>query len=225
MKNGSGMIGMDGARSGIERSRSNAQATRLIGSSASCMNVRSSPPKGLRSASATRRNAKLASMLLVCVAAIFVVSSVAMLPVGKVTALEPEAGPPAVNAPQPPYYVAGYTYDASGVTILPDCAIQIVNLDTAEVFLGVSSGVGFYMIDIANFGAEPSNYSVGDTVNVTATKDLAVGWNEAVLIPGGFTPVDIILNGVIPEFPMVVLPVVGLLAMVTIVSVRRRGKR
>jgi hypothetical protein len=54
---------------------------------------------------------------------------------------------------------------------------------------------------------------------------MAIGWNESVTLPMGFVAIDVTLNGVIPEFPMMVLPVVGLLAMFIVVSIRRRGKQ
>jgi len=222
MKNSSGMKGMDGRGSRVEPRHANAQTTRIIGSAASCMNIRSSP-KGLRSASATRRYAKIASLLLVCAAAIFMVSSMAVLPVGKAIAEGPSA--PGIEAPPvPPYYAAGYTYDAFGV-ILPDCVVNITNMRTGAYNLTTSDGAGFYIFDIANQLPEPGGFLVGDLINVTATKDMAIGWNESVTLPMGFVAIDVTLNGVIPEFPMMVLPVVGLLAMFIVVSIRRRGKQ
>lgn len=223
MKNSSGMIGMDGRGSRVEPRQKNARSARLIGPSASCMNVRSSP-KGLNSASAARRNAKTASVLLVCAAAIFIISSVAALPVGKAIAEGPSA--PGVEAPPvPPYYAAGYTWDASGTVILPDCVVNITNVRTGAWNLTTSDGSGFYIFDIANQLPEPGGFLVGDTINVTATKDLAMGWNESVTQPLGYVAIDVTLNGVIPEFPMAVLPVVGLLAMFVVASVWRRGKQ
>ncbi|OGS56602.1 MAG: hypothetical protein A3K60_02180 [Euryarchaeota archaeon RBG_19FT_COMBO_56_21] len=139
----------------------------------------------------------------------------------KVSAEMPD--PPGVNEPRPPYYVAGFTYDAFGA-LLGNCALNITNLRTGESNITEMSDVnGFYMVDVAN--GWPSVHAIGDIVNVTATKDLAVGWNETALVTGGFTQVDVTLSGIIPEFPIVALPVVGLMALFIVVSLKRRGDK
>lgn len=217
MKNSSDRTGLDGAGPGIVPRHSEARAARLIGSSASCMNVRSRP-NGLRSASASRRYASTLSVLLVCAAAIFIISSVATVPVGDASAVKPD--PPQVTEPRPPYYVAGFTYDAFGAP-LANCLLNLTDLNTGEWNnTEMSDASGFYMIDVANGWL--SGHTVGDAVNVTATKDVAIGWTEAVLLPGGYTQVDVTLNAEIPEFPLVALPVVGIIAMFTVVSLKRR---
>lgn len=220
MKNSGNRTGMDGSGSGIEPRYSEARETRIIGSSASCMNVRSRP-NGLKSASAARR-LKMVSMLLVCAAAIFVISSVATVPMSR--AEGPQAPSPTAE-PFPPYYAAGYTYDAFG-TILPGCEVNITDVNTNAYNLTTSDAVtGFYMVDIKNGLVDTGGFNVGDTVNVTATKGLAIGWNEAVSQDLGYVAMDITLNGVIPEFPMAVLPVVGMLALFIVVSLKRKGTK
>ncbi|OGS43110.1 MAG: hypothetical protein A3K76_03625 [Euryarchaeota archaeon RBG_13_57_23] len=141
---------------------------------------------------------------------------------GKVMAIG--SGDPSVEEPLPPYYIAGYTYDALG-TILPFCDVNVTDKTTDAYMVGTSSDLGFYMLDVKNGMVSTGGFTAGDVINVTATKDLAVGWNETVSLAGSFTPIDVTLDAMIPEFPMVALPVVGLLAMFIVVSVRRRGKQ
>ena len=159
-------------------------------------------------------------MLLVCVAAIAIVSSIVAMPADKAKAPGPDV-PSGIMAPPPPYFVNGYTYDGSGA-VLPGCLVNVTNMRTLEYNTTVSDPIyGFYKVDL---NAMPSLYLVGDPINVTATKDTAVGWNDSVTTSGPYLWVDVTLSGIIPEFPMVIVPVTGMLAMFTVVILRRRAK-
>lgn len=124
--------------------------------------------------------------------------------------------------PPPPYEIFGFTYaDAGKTTVLPDCIVNITNTRTGDWNLTFSTAdYGFYRFDLWN---QTNDWQVGDIINVTAYKDMAIGWTEAEATGGAYIWADVCLTAVIPEFPMVVLPVVGMLAVLAVVSfVRRR---
>jgi PKD repeat protein len=103
---------------------------------------------------------------------------------------------PIIDAPQPPYYVAGYTLSESAVA-MASCSVTITNLRTGGTLATTSDATGFYMKDIAN--ELPGGYVIGDTVRVDATKGTASGSTTAVLLAGSYTPVDVILYDIGPE--------------------------
>jgi hypothetical protein len=68
-----------------------------------------------------------------------------------------------------------------------------------------------------------------DTVNVTATLGTLIGWAEAQIPDpaGPYINIDVTLHeggAPIPEFPTVIVPVAGMLALFAVVSLRRRGE-
>lgn len=214
-------IGMNG-ESRPRKARSNRSLSASLG-------VRSRLRR-FRLESAMKRYSKTIAMLIVCVAAIIVISAIASVPMGKVKASNP--GPEDAadgasvldRAPVTPYFLAGYTYDAFGVA-LPDCLLNITNLRTGAWNLTTSSATGFYT---QNLHYMAGDFLEGDLINVTATKDLAIGWNEsAVPTPmGSYMPMHVTLSYEIPEFPMVIMPVGGImLVLFAAVSARRRGEK
>jgi hypothetical protein len=154
-------------------------------------------------------------VLFVCVAAIALIASGAALAMANRASATAAFDP---DQPPPPYNVIGYTYDAGG-TLVPGCDVNITNLRTGDYILTVSDVNSFYQYNLNDI---PSGWIVGDTINVTAQKDLAIGWNEAQTAAGPFLWLDVHMTAIIPEFPMVVLPVMGMLALVAVVSFRRR---
>lgn len=160
---------------------------------------------------------RLAPVLFVCVAAIALIASGAALAAtnrsGAVVAFDPDQ-------PLPPYNVIGYTYDAGGA-LLPGCTVNITNVRTGNYSLTASDSNSFYQYNLNDL---PGGWVVGDIINVTATKDLAIGWAEGPTTGGAYLWLDVHLTGIIPEFPMVLLPVVGILAVLGVASFRRRQK-
>ena len=123
----------------------------------------------------------------------------------------------------------GCTYAADGVTPLPGCVITVTNTRTGDAIVWDETSEGWvptlnvYSVDTVEF---PNGWSWGDLLNVTAVNGVSVGWNESVITdnPSGLDQIDVTLDGItdIPEFPMVVLPVVGLVAIAAVVSLKRR---
>jgi len=210
---------------GVQSNR--IKTTRVVESSA-IGTIAVSRSKNLRSTYARMRYVKIVSMLVICAAATVLVSTIAHASVDAAKTAAPVA-----PAPGPPYLLYGYTYDNGGSPV--ECDIVVKNMRTGEVNTTNSYIVlpwpldGYYEIDLQN--QFPSAYQEGDLINVTATDRTTgtyIGWNEsAVPTPaGGSMTMDVTLNGTvgIPEFPMVILPVTGMLALFAVVRLRRRGE-
>jgi hypothetical protein len=168
-----------------------------------------------------RRHAGPIGMLIVFVAACLVVSSVVAVAQSGKEVTKSLARPPGF-----PYTVFGYTYDTVNGTVLAGVNVTITNVNTGEYFWNDSDADGYYTIDLNEPTMYPTGAVNGDIINITAVKGTYIGWAEGVvddtLYP--FTWIDVILNdvGAIPEFPMVIVPVLGMAAMVAVVSLRRR---
>jgi len=182
-----------------------------------------SQSKNRRPACARGRYPKrIPPVLLVCAAAIIFVSAIAVAPIGKGQDGAAQLQAPGIAAaPPPPYFVIGYTYDAGGVA-LPNCSVNITDLRTGAYCNTLASDAnGFYQYDLNTI---TGGWTVGDMINVTAQKDLAIGWNESAATSGPYLRMDVTLGTVIPEFPTVIVPVAGMLVLIAAVGFRRRGK-
>jgi hypothetical protein len=173
------------------------------------------------------RYAKIVSMLVMCAAATIVVSAIAHASVDTEKTAAPAA--PSALAPGPPYLLWGNTYDALGDPV--ECDITVTNVNTGEINTTNSYIVppwpldGYYEIDLQN--QFPSGVQIGDLINVTATdrSGTTIGWNESAVPGGGSMNMDVTLTGTaIPEFPMVIVPVTGMLALFAVVALIRRGE-
>ena len=84
-----------------------------------------------------------------------------------------------------------------------------------------------YSVDLSEL---PSGWAFGDLINVTATKDIEIGWNEGYVTdnPDAYDFINVNLNGTwvppIPEFPMVILPVGGMIVLFAAVSLGRKSE-
>lgn len=201
---------------------------RAVESSESNMIVKSRP-KHPRSAYARMRYAKIVSMLVICAVATVVVSAIAHASVDTEKVAAPAA--PALGPPLTPYLLWGYTTDALGNPL--ECDITVTNVRTGEVNTTNSYIVppwpldGYYEIDLAN--QFTSGYLDGDLINVTAINGTSIGWigwNESAVPGGGSMTMDVTLDGTweIPEFPMVIAPVAGMLALFLVMRLKRRGE-
>jgi hypothetical protein len=223
---GGGSIRPRGNDSRCDSRSSGASIARAIAASGSDLIVVSRPKKA-RSAYSRMRYAKIVSMLVICAAAIVVVSAIAHASVDPEKAASP-AAPPAL-APGPPYLLWGSTYDGVGSPV--ECIITVTNLNTGDFNTTNSWQVdpwpldGYYEIDLQN--QFTSGVTIGDIINVTAIEcnGTAIGWNESAVPGGGSMSMDVTLTGTveIPEFPMAILPVTGMLALFAVVRLKRRG--
>ncbi len=161
----------------------------------------------------------MVSMLLVlCVAAVAVVSAVALTEASQAT-ISTKA------PPGTPHTIFGYTYDIDGVTPLVSCDVIITNLNTSEQIVTTSDSVeGIYSVDLSLLTL---GWSYNDSLNVTAQKGAFSGWNVSLVTenPSEYDQIDVWVKEpliLIPEFPMVILPVGGIIALVAVLGLMRR---
>lgn len=163
-----------------------------------------------------RRKAKRTTTLLVSAAALTLILLGAVLLSGgdgNETAQPPEV-PAGTFAPPAPYVVFGYTYNADGITPLPFCDVTITDVTSAGVWTCASGADGKYTYVIE--AAE------GDTLRAEAVNGELYGMTEGVAV-GGAIQLNIVLSSAeIPELPMVLGPVLGILALVTVAVIWRR---
>jgi hypothetical protein len=213
-------IGMDG-RSRLGR-MSEARLPSSFGTG------RSAVPRPRRAASAfAREKASKVLLLLVACVALVVVSAIVSTPSS--SGDDPVAPPSYVpvnvsqKQPPPPYPVFGFVYDLSGVEVV-GAFVNVTNTRTGEFLTNVTDEYGYYTVDL---NLMPSRYQVGDLINVTADDGVMIGWNESIVPDpeGAYLWIDVTLGAVIPEFQMVMVPVVGMLALVAVIArTRRRGQ-
>lgn len=184
--------------------------------------------KGTPRRNSTRRayprisHSKMIGLLLVCAAVIVMLSAVALAPLGKEKASQPNDEARTL-APGLSHPVNGYTYDSLGA-LLGDCAVTVLDVRTGEsvtVHSGASGPtLGFYFTNL-QFTA----WMTGDDIQVTAVDPTGTmtGVNTTKA-SGGFNQIDVKLDTLIPEFPMVILPITGMMAMFVLVSLKRRGQ-
>lgn len=212
-----GKIGMNGL--GTSGGSTSATATgRAAGYYGTGMKA-VSRTKSVRPTYLGRRRAKTVGLLLVFAAVIVVVSAVALVP-----SANEKAGPPAKTIAKPPipgFNVFGTTYDSVGA-VIPACDVNVTNVRTGAWNVTVSDIYGYYEV---NLNWMDLGYEDGDPIHVTATKGSLMGENESLLsLSLGFVFEDIYLTVVIPEFPMVIVPVAGMMALVVAVSLRGRDE-
>jgi len=175
-----------------------------------------SRPKSPKSAYLGKRHSKAIVALIVFAAAIVIVSGIALAPIGKGKASEQvkTQAPPGA-----PYNVLGYTYDAVGAK-LPGCTVNITDVTTGDYNVTTSDPTfAAYLVNLGSFTA----WAPGDEIKITAVKGSLVGENTST-VAGLLLWLNATVDVLIPEFPMVIVPVTGMMALMAVVSLRRRGE-
>jgi hypothetical protein len=203
--------------------------TRAIGSRESDASVFSRAMR-LRSAYARMRSAKTISMLIVCATAILIVSAIVLASVGKENAPLPKTSRDAkdnqpVPAPGQPFLVRGIVRDSVGAIVV-GADVTITNMR-----LGVPIAVGTWVSEFDGYYEYDMGYETsggvlpGDVMNVVAVKGTLTGSVDATVPDpaGPYINVDVtVLEGAIPEFPTVIVPIAGMLALFAVVRLSRR---
>jgi hypothetical protein len=210
--------------------RSRIDTTRAVGSRVSNASV-VSRPMSLRSAYARMRSAKTISMLIVCATAILIVSAIVLASVGKENAPLPKTSRDAkdnqpVPAPGQPFLVRGIVRDSVGAIVV-GADVTITNMR-----LGVPIAVGTWVSEFDGYYEYDMGYETsggvlpGDVMNVVAVKGTLTGSVDATVPDpaGPYINVDVTVLTAIPEFPTVIVPITGMLALFAVVSLRRRGE-
>jgi hypothetical protein len=74
--------------------------------------------------------------------------------------------------------VIGFVYETDGVTPATNCIVNVTNKDTGDWGLTMTDdSYGYYEFNTGNLEGYVHG---GEVINVTATKDLQIGWNESV---------------------------------------------
>jgi len=216
---GGGSIHPHSSNRECESCSNRINTTRATASSGSDL-IAVSRPRRLRSTYARMRYAKIVSMLVICATAIAIVSAITYASVSSEKARALDL--------LPPYMLEGLITDTVGSSY--NCTVTVTNVRTGESNITWSDPIdGYYRMDIQH--ALPSAFLAGDPINVTAinvTADL-IGWNDRLVPtpPGGSMWLDVTLNGTysaIPEFPMVIVPVMGMMILFVAVGLTRKGK-
>jgi hypothetical protein len=165
-------------------------------------------------------------VLFACaVAAIFVLGA-AMLLIGKEAAAPqvPAGGSSDTRTPQSPYYIVGYTNNSVGVPLI-GCDVTITNVRLGVSVSVVSSSLGKFMYNLASMGEE-NQYADGDLITVEAELGELSGEAEGYVDTSGqLTMINVTLTTARPEFSMVIVPVVGMMALFVVVGLRKRNER
>jgi hypothetical protein len=124
--------------------------------------------------------------------------------------------------PPPAYVVLGYAYDSVG-SVVPGITVVVTDLRTGNTWTGIDDiEPGFYIIDL---NSNVSGWLSGDTINVTVTSGALIGWGEKVAGSEGEVALQIdvtMVDNTIPEFSTIVLPVVGIAAVVAVIGLGSR---
>ena len=99
-----------------------------------------------------------------------------------------------------PYVVFGYVYLSDGVTPSIGASVVVTNLRSGFTATMITDEFGFYQtaLDPGTGGPPDSGGPMqGDPVNVTATKDAMIGWNEGVVdvFTEPYLWLDVVLSG------------------------------
>lgn len=204
-----GKIGMNG----LDMSGSHRSATNECRKGGRNVMARSI---GVEPARPVRRRAKTIGLLLVFGVAIFVVSAMSLAPAAKSKMPADIADRP----PGTPYSIAGYTYDALGVK-LPSCTVVVTDVTQglSSPTLTSSGTTAFYSTQLQTWCPD---WEVGDELKVVATKGIMYGENTSLVGSGPGTVINVTLNLEIPEFPVVVVPIVGMMGLFVAMTVIRR---
>ena len=127
----------------------------------------------------------------------------------------------------PPYFVWGYIFSADG-TPVNNGMVQVTDLETNETVIAMTDITGYYRVDLSTLY---SGYLNGEEISVFATDGLYYGTNGSYSIDLDFMSdnsmnwpnmqINIVLSE-IPEFTMILTPIIGILILVLFMRINRR---
>ncbi len=117
-----------------------------------------------------------------------------------------------------PHPIVGICYDSQG-NPLEGCEVTVTDITLGASGVNISDADGKYSFDIANL---PGEWAVGDEILVEAVYEGSYsGTNTTIATGAFFDVVDVHVDTTaIPEFPMVLVPVIGILALFAIARMR-----
>jgi hypothetical protein len=121
--------------------------------------------------------------------------------------------------PSSPYVLYGYAYD-SNFNAVGSANITVLDLITADAGQAVADVNGYYQFNLANL---PNGYSLGDTITITGNMTELIGYNSTTVTGSGGKWFNVTMSVVIPEFSSLVVPVVGMMLIVSLApAIRQR---
>jgi hypothetical protein len=123
--------------------------------------------------------------------------------------------------PPQPYVVWGWLYDSGGAYITGvTITVTITDLRTGAVWIVDSNpDYGYYWLDDLNTNV--TGWDFDDTIQVSASFGGVDGVNSGI-VSASSLQLDITIDTVIPEFPVVIVPVLGMVAIAAVVGYKRR---
>ena len=173
-----------------------------------------------------RATARRKASAVAAIAVAFIVSGAALLLLSGGSE-RPETIPGSsadFGAPPQPHPILVMVEDA-GANPVEGATVTVTDLrlGLSGVALPEEGVPGLYSFDLANLpDAETNPYLVGDEILAEAEKDAVTGSNTCYVTAAPFDLVEVTLGTVIPEFPMVIAPVAGVLALFAVVRMSRR---
>jgi PKD repeat protein len=129
------------------------------------------------------------------------------------------------DPPPMPYNVWGYVLDSIGGMAF-SVPVTITDTTTGAVWSTVTdTEFGYYMVDL---NLNETGWAMGHTIEVEANSGLEVGTNSGVAGALGYEAamqLDITMVAVIPEFSMLIVPVLGMVGIAAVVSLTRRREK
>jgi hypothetical protein len=135
-----------------------------------------------------------------------------------VTVSDPSSPPPT------PYNVWGYVLDSLGSPAF-SVPVTITDTRTGAVWFGITdTEYGYYMIDL---NTNETAWTWDDTVIVQALTGTEIGTASGVTgSPGNEAALQLDISMVIiPEFPLMIVPVLGMVGIAAVVSLTRRREK
>jgi hypothetical protein len=113
-----------------------------------------------------------------------------------------------------PLTVEGYVYDPVG-SLVEGATVTITIVETSKVRVTTTDSAGYYTTSLDEFAA--SEYNLGDTIRVVASKNSEIEQNETVVdqvtVDSGSAEVDVHFIYAIPEFGSLTGTVVAMSAI------------
>ncbi len=136
-----------------------------------------------------------------------------------VTVSDPSSPPPT------PYNVWGYVLDSLGSPAF-SVPVTITDTTTGAVWNTLTdTEFGYYMVDL---NTNETGWAMGHTMSVEANNGLEMGTNSGVAgDPGNEAALqlDITMGAIIPEFSMLIVPLLGMVGIAAVVSLTRRRNK
>lgn len=118
--------------------------------------------------------------------------------------------------------VWGYVTDIGGAPVPDSTAVNLTvfHVDHYTVYQTSGTSGGWYS-HVLGYGDQGTDWDVGDTIWVNVTHAGLVYVNQTTITSGSNQQIDVHCDVPIPEFPGLIVPIVGTVGLVLVVGSRR----